>query len=329
MKKPNFIPVTDIDIYLNNNINIYIYNDLTDYGRRQSSIDPLNFLNLLHEQLGIFKANKNRPLAVKNHLENLNITDEERYYLLEHLSSILSESAYNLKDGTILDAEIERCLKLINFDIDETIKIHDAKIPVQVDDEYDIYWGRYDFKKIKLHLETLTVGNMKIQYLIEIKNEYQQDILTHSTFENIEKGTFDQKCDMEIAKLRELSSLEQPLNNPKSQQQFDRFTNSQIVLIFYYFFKFNGLEPRVSIDIAPIAKFIHLITGKDFTTIPNSDFYKKLKSVPNFKSDKDLMIDLEVIKPFFKTVQLNEIVKMIENEIDQARTELNQNRKKK
>ena len=329
MKKPNFIPVTDIDIYLNNDYNLYIYNDLTDCGKRQSPIDPLNFLNLFHEQLETFKANKNKPLAVKKHLENLNITDEERYYLLEHLTSILSESAFNLHDGTILDAELERCLRLIGIDIDETTKIHDKKNPAPVMDSSDIYWIRYDFKKVKLHLNTLQDRSKKIQYLIEIKNEYQQDILTNSGYENIEQGTFDQKCDMEIVKLRELSSLEQPLNNPKSQQQFDRFTNSQIVLIFYYFFKFNGLEPRVSIDIAPIAKFIHLITGKDFTTIPNSDFYKKLKSVPNFKSDKDLMIDLEVIKPFFKTVQLNEIVKMIENEIDQARTELNQNRKKK
>lgn len=329
MKIPNFIPVTDIDIYLNNDDILFIYNDLTDNGRRQSPIDPLNFLNLFYEQLEIFKANKNKPLAVKKHLENLNITDEERYYLLEHLSIILSEIAFNLHDGTILDAEIERCLRLIGNDIDETTRIHDAKIPVQVDDANDIYWVRYNFKKVKLHLVTLPDISKKIQYLIEIKNEYQQDILTNFCFENIEQGTFDQKCDMEIAKLRELSSLEQPLNNPKSQQQFDRFTNSQIVLIFYYFFKFNGLEPRVSIDIAPIAKFIHLITGKDFTTIPNSDFYKKLKSVPNFKSDKDLIIDLEAIKSLFKTVQLNEIVKMIENEIDQARTELNQNRKKK
>jgi len=105
------------------------------------------------------------------------------------------------------------------------------------------------------------------------------------------------------------------------------FSNSQQVLIFYYFFKHSGLEPRKNIDIAPIAKFIHLITGKDFNSVNNSDFYKKLKTIPNFKSDKDLIKDLEIIKPLFAKVQLPEIVKMIENEIDLARVEIKHQKK--
>jgi hypothetical protein len=106
------------------------------------------------------------------------------------------------------------------------------------------------------------------------------------------------------------------------------YSNSQLVLIFYYFFKHNGLEPRVNIDIAPIAKFLHLVTGKEFTAVTNSDFYKKLQSVPNFKTDKTLIEDLQAIKPLFQKVQLNEIVKMIDNEIDLARNEMKQAKKK-
>ena len=102
-----------------------------------------------------------------------------------------------------------------------------------------------------------------------------------------------------------------------------------MVLIFYYFFKQNGLEPRVNIDISPIAKFIHLITGKEFNGVTSSDFYKKLQTAPNFKSDKGLINDLETIKPLFKVVQLNEVVKMIENEIDIARNEMKQAKKNK
>jgi hypothetical protein len=106
------------------------------------------------------------------------------------------------------------------------------------------------------------------------------------------------------------------------------YSNAQMVLIFYYFFKQNGLEPRVNIDISPIAKFIHLITGKEFKAVTSSDFYKKLQTVPNFKTDKELINDLEAIKPLFKMVQLNEVVKMIENEIDLARNEIKQAKRK-
>nr|WKN35059.1 hypothetical protein K4G66_22025 [Tunicatimonas sp. TK19036] len=102
----------------------------------------------------------------------------------------------------------------------------------------------------------------------------------------------------------------------------DGFTNSQIVLVFYYFFKYAGIEPRRDMDIAPMAKFIHLITDKELTSVANSDYYKKLQRAPNFKTDKQLIKDCEIISPYFSKVGLNEIVKMIENEIDLARNEL-------
>lgn len=106
------------------------------------------------------------------------------------------------------------------------------------------------------------------------------------------------------------------------EQEMGDFNNSQLVLIFYYFFKYCGIEPRNTIDIAPMAKFIHLITGKEFTNTSNSDFYKKLQKVPNFKTEKELIKDLQRIKPLFERVQLSEIVKMIDNELDVARSEM-------
>lgn len=329
MIKVNFIPKTDIEEYLNDNLNITIYNDLTDFGRMESLFDPLGFFNLLYEQLEIVRANKHKPLSVRKHFQNIKISQDELYSLLVWLTEILDEEAYTgIDDNEPKDAALARCLQFIIIDfkkVEDNVLEH-WTIP---EDNLNHPINKYSFRKAKIHLETLPDINLKIKYLIEIKNEYRQDILTSNYFEITEKNTFDQKCDLEIAKLREISALELQSSQPKQKQQFDRFTNSQIVLIFYYFFKLNGLVPRVSIDIAPIAKFIHLITGKDFKTIPNSDFYKKLQTVPNFKSDKELISDLEVIKPLFKMVQLNEIVKMIDNEIEQARTEINQNRKSK
>lgn len=116
------------------------------------------------------------------------------------------------------------------------------------------------------------------------------------------------------------------LAKEKSSDLNHGYSNSQLVLIFYYFFKQSGLEPRISIDIAPIAKFLHLVTGKDFKAITHSDIYKKLQKAPNVKSDKAIISDLESIKPLFQKVQLNEIVKMIDNEIEMARAESKRNR---
>lgn len=106
-----------------------------------------------------------------------------------------------------------------------------------------------------------------------------------------------------------------------NQGQSVIFSNNQLVLIFYYFFKYCGIEPRISIDIAPLAKFMHLVTGKKLTTIQNSDFYKRWGKAPNYKDNKELIKDLEFIKPLFEQVDLKEIVKQIDNEIDTARIE--------
>lgn len=99
-------------------------------------------------------------------------------------------------------------------------------------------------------------------------------------------------------------------------------SNSQLVLIFYYFFKQNGLEPRKIVDVAPIAKFLHLITGKELKRITNSDFYKKMLKAPNFKTNKELINDLNKIRPFFQKVGLKEVVELIDVEIEVARNEI-------
>jgi hypothetical protein len=106
-----------------------------------------------------------------------------------------------------------------------------------------------------------------------------------------------------------------------SEDQLKGYSNSQLVLMFYYFLKGSGLEVRRDINVATTAKFIHLITGKEFTKIQNSEFNKKLQKVPNFKSDKELIKDLEVIKPLFQKVELNDIVKLIDAEIEIAKRE--------
>ncbi len=98
------------------------------------------------------------------------------------------------------------------------------------------------------------------------------------------------------------------------------FTDSQIVLIFHYFFEYLGINRSIT-DVAPLAKFIHLITGKKLTTTQSSNIYHKLLKAPNFNKNDKLKKDLQAIRPFFEQVQLMEIYEAIDNEIKTCTTE--------
>lgn len=105
-------------------------------------------------------------------------------------------------------------------------------------------------------------------------------------------------------------------NKPKST-----YTSSQQVLIYYYGLKSFGLEPRVDIDIAPLAKLLHLLIGKTFTECGNSDLYKKLLKAPNFKKDQQLLKDLEIVKYAFIQVGMQSVVELIDKEMIIAKAE--------
>lgn len=313
MKKVNFIPKTDIEEYLINDFNIEIFDDLNENEDWKGLFDPLEFLNLLYEQFEIIHVNKEKPISVIKHLLKLDLDKHKLYYLLYFLTQhIYSDSVEDL-----LDNQLSICGDFIQK---EYKKIKNELFPKAENEPA----SKYSFEKVKKHLETISFLTEKLKYLIEIKTEYRQNTNDWDARRQVLGNTFDVKCDMEISKIKSLLALEQPPTQPKAEPQLGRYSNSQLVLIFYYFFKFNGIEPRVNSDIAPIAKFIHLIVGKEYKNITSSDFYQKLREVPNFKTDKELIKDLNKIKPQFKKVELNEIVKMIDNEIDQARTELKQ-----
>ena len=319
MIKVNFTPKTDIEEYLSNDFNFEIFEDLTENGDWQGTFVPLEFLNLLYEQFEIVNANKEKPLSVVKHLLGLKLEQTKAYarlrlyYLLYFLIGLIykhSDSEYEPKDK-----QLNICRGFIEKEYNKL----KAELYPKTEPEPQ---PEYDFQKVKQHIETLATVKDKIKYLIEIKTDYKQNTNDNDLFVWAYKDgkTFDAKCDMEIDKLQRLFKLETATTTPKAKPRLGEYSNSQLVLIFYYFFKYSGIEPRVNTDIAPIAKFLHLVTGKEFSNTQSSDFYKKLSKAPNHISDKSLIDDLNHIKPLYQKVELNEIVKMIDNEIDQCRT---------
>ncbi|WP_460978979.1 hypothetical protein, partial [Spirosoma knui] len=121
----------------------------------------------------------------------------------------------------------------------------------------------------------------------------------------------------------DFTPVESETNGTDGSGMLSRLSNAQTVLLIYYTLKIFGLEPRRGMDVTQAAKVAHLLTGKEFNKINNSDLYQKFKQVPNFKHDKSLIEDLEIIKPYFVRAQLNEAVKMIDNEIEIAKSERN------
>lgn len=98
-------------------------------------------------------------------------------------------------------------------------------------------------------------------------------------------------------------------------------TNSQQVLTVYYVLDCWGVRPRINADIADIARFMHLLTGRAYTCVDNSVFYKKLKRAPNFKKDQGLIKDLEVINKSLLALDLKEVSLKVDNELRVARQE--------
>jgi hypothetical protein len=262
-----------------------------------------------------FYESRNKPLQVLNELKETFIKEklnkEQQAFILENLISYFKNTVYN-DDKSKEIISLSKVEKLLKKELEHIKPTKANKTETE-----------YNWNKTIIHLETLPELKDKIVYLLTQKTRYKQE-----SGYDFEHPNFGEKCELEISKINNLLSLEQLATQPKAKPQLEGYTNSQLVLIFYYFFKQNGLEPRVSIDISPLAKFIHLITGREFKAVTSSDFYKKLQTVPNFKTDKELINDLEAIKPLFKKVQLIEVVKMIENEIDLARNEMKQAKKK-
>src|SRR5690242_17127249 len=68
------------------------------------------------------------------------------------------------------------------------------------------------------------------------------------------------------------TSYEQPPTSPHQPSTQPTLTNSQLVLLFYYLLGSLGIWLRLHVDLAPIARFMHLLTGKTYTNLRNSEY---------------------------------------------------------
>lgn len=269
------------------------------------------FVKALHEVYFFIQDNLNKPFGCIEKINNVSETSGfnkvEKLILVDKILGVLFHHPEQEKQQKVF-------IQLVDFR-------HDLN---PYTDDLDIQnpnW-HFDFEAIKTELTTIEAPTEKHKFLMNLlfdysAKAYEIDELEHQYYESM---GFVQWIKTELSRSEYEQKFEAHTTTPKAKPRLGEYSNSQLVLIFYYFFKYSGIEPRVNTDIAPIAKFLHLITGKEFSNTQSSDFYKKLSKAPNHVSDKSLIDDLNHIKPLFQKVELNEIVKMIDNEIDQCRT---------
>jgi len=268
------------------------------------------FLEAFHEVYFFIQDNLDKPFGCIEKINNVSeasgFNEAEKLILLDKILGILFHHPEQGKQQKIF-------IQLVDF--------RNNLSPWMDDPEIQNPNWHFNFEAIKAEFATIKTSIDKLKFLMNLYFDYlveapKMNELERQYYNDI---GFFQWMEAELAHYKYENHLETYTPTPETESRLGKYTNSQLVLIFYYFFKGLGIELRRDTDIAPIAKFLHLITGKKLSKIQNSDFYIKLSKAPNFNADKSLFDDLNYIKPSFEAVGLNNVVRLIDNEIDLCR----------
>ena len=156
------------------------------------------------------------------------------------------------------------------------------------------------------------------------EKEIEQFVFTsHNLLTSVKQKILLGSDGSEIPQGEELSEIE-------GEEQDKDATRSRQLLSIYFLLKAGfGIEHRQSNFVSDSAKFAHLLTGTKFTSLTNSEVYKKYREIPNHKKGAALILDLKYIRTFFKALEIAKAVELIDKEIERAISELPRAERKK
>lgn len=265
-----------IEAYLDSKDHLNLYKEVLQDSRWKDTFKPLDLLNLLQKKVQVCCAYYNDPTRVINHFKLMNLNDQQFYcfyhFLIENLEDILT-----LKDDVVEDYKVSP-LELIV----EMIKIEYVKIEKKINSET----YKYDFEKVKNHLQTLNNYTKKITYLIEQKTLYQQD---DSKPKDIPSPNFETKCNIEIEKLEKLSEFEEKeddlltsntLSKLKLSNKLSKIDFIRILNVMYEMRMFETMDEQIP------TKSEFMNTMGDYFNINLSDYSRNLsQSLQNQPSE--------------------------------------------
>jgi hypothetical protein len=101
------------------------------------------------------------------------------------------------------------------------------------------------------------------------------------------------------------------------------FTRSRQLLAIHFLLSVGfGLEAGSGMDISNLARLAHLLTGTPFTSLQNSEIYKKYRRLPNIKNGLPYISDLQFIRGYFNELGLQHIIEAIDQEINREKKEM-------
>ena len=100
---------------------------------------------------------------------------------------------------------------------------------------------------------------------------------------------------------------------PRTHEAILQLSSAQQVLWAYFLFRLLGLKLRVDIGNSTLARFLCVVNGIELDNYKNSYFYTLMDKAPYIKNDKNLLVDLEVIRLHFqeRNLPIGDIEKVI------------------
>lgn len=113
---------------------------------------------------------------------------------------------------------------------------------------------------------------------------------------------------------RQLDDATVPKEKQKKEEGNEQ-TRARQLLAIYFLLKSLDIEHRADTSISAVARLIHLVSNTALTNLQNSDIYKKYREMPYYKKGKELLTDLQYIRPYFEDIGLKSVVTLIDSEI--------------
>lgn len=290
----------ELESYLTEELNLKIYNDLTD-GDDVGLFEPLEFFNLFYAQYESIKANKLKPLTVIKSLKRLNLTDQQQYFLFYYLSELIES-----RGG---DPQLAICGKFIRKEFD---RLDDELYEFPEESEEDEAKKREsdvdEWAKVKQHLLILPDTSARIKYLLEVKTEYQQ-----CDQWGLDLHGFVRKCELEIEKLGRQQALEvldvtatREGNNDRRSKGGTQYQN---LLALHYLLQFLEAENNNT----KRGRFASFLTGY------SEERFRQQWSKIHRKKDEDGVAwerDMRLVRELFRELGLSGIVNQIDSDLD-------------
>lgn len=226
---------TDINKYLADSNNIKIYESLTSE-KYKHLFEPLEFFNYLYSELNFYRSNSENYLIIKNHFEKpLFYNEYQNLYFYCELNFLISVD-FNFKKPSEIQKQTRNIILelftstslLIQNGFDRKSTNENLHIPE------DSILSFYSFDIVTDHLKTLPDNFERLKYLINKRTYFLNNHQQISTI----GIPFNEKCDNEMDKIKELIALDKP-------QEIDKLNINSVPFKVLLLFAENKIYSKV------------------------------------------------------------------------------------